>query len=124
MPGGRPRIEIDKKTFENLCGIFCTLEEIAGIFDCSTDTIERWCVREYKESFAEVYKKRSSKGKMSLRRNQLKLSEKNAAMAIWLGKQYLDQKDKQVIESEADGILLDLINGLKEQADKEDDDGE
>jgi hypothetical protein len=45
-------------------------------------------------------------------------------MGIWLGKQYLDQKDKQVIESEAHGILLDLINGLKEQPDKEDDDGE
>lgn len=31
--------------------------------------------------------------KISLRKNQLKLSEKSAAMAIFLGKQYLGQRD-------------------------------
>lgn len=120
MPGGRPRIEIDKKTFENLCGIFCTLEEIAGVFNCSTDTIERWCMREYKESFADVYKKRSAKGKMSLRRNQLKLSEHNAAMAIWLGKQYLDQKDSVEYEDKEAITRLDaILNGIVDKAKSE-----
>lgn len=93
MAMGRPRKEIDQKIFENLCGYQCTLEEIAGIFECSPDTIERWCKREYKETFAEIYKKHSMKGKMSLRRYQFKLAEKSAAMAIWLGKQYLGQTD-------------------------------
>ncbi len=32
--------------------------------------------------------------KIKLRRNQLALSERSAAMAIFLGKQYLGQKDK------------------------------
>ena len=49
MATGRPKKEIDKKIFENLCGLQCTLEEIAGVFDCSADTIERWCKREYAE---------------------------------------------------------------------------
>lgn len=93
MATGRPRKEIDKKIFENLCGLQCTLEEIAGVFDCSADTIERWCKREYGETFAEVYKKHSANGKISLRRIQFKLAEKSAAMAIFLGKQYLGQKD-------------------------------
>lgn len=97
MAMGRPRKEIDQKIFENLCGYQCTLEEIAGIFECSPDTIERWCKREYKETFAEIYKKHSMKGKMSLRRYQFKLAEKSAAMAIWLGKQYLGQRDVQDI---------------------------
>lgn len=99
MTTGRPKKEIDKKIFENLCGLQCTLEEIAGVFDCSPDTIERWCKREYKETFAETYKKHSAKGKMSLRRTQFKLAEKSAAMAIFLGKNYLGQKDN-IIETD------------------------
>lgn len=31
--------------------------------------------------------------KISLRRNQMNLSKKSAAMAIWLGKNYLNQTD-------------------------------
>ena len=99
MATGRPRKEIDNKIFENLCGLQCTLEEIAGVFDCSVDTIERWCKREYRETFAEVYKKHSAKGKTSLRRTQFKLAEKSAAMAIFLGKNYLGQKDN-IIETD------------------------
>lgn len=95
---GRPKKLIDKTQFEKLCGFQCTLEEIAGFFDCSMDTIERWCKREYKMTFAETYKKTSYMGKLTLRRAQFKLAEKNASMAIWLGKQYLGQKD--VVEAE------------------------
>ena len=59
--GGRKRIPIDQKVFENLCSIQCTLAEIAAVIGCSEDTIERWCVRTYKEGFAETYKKKSQK---------------------------------------------------------------
>lgn len=90
---GRPKIEIDKKTFEKLCSIQCTEIEIADFFNCSVDTIERWCKRIYGETFAEIFKKKSSKGKISLRRTQFRLAETNTSMAIFLGKQYLGQKD-------------------------------
>ena len=121
MATGRPQKEIDKKIFENLCGLQCTLEEIAGVFDCSADTIERWCKREYKETFAEVYKKHSAKGKTSLRRTQFKLAEKSAAMAIFLGKNYLGQKDN-IIETDeqtlqAVGEALVKIKRAAEKAD-------
>ncbi len=89
----RPRKEIDQEQFKKLCAIQCTEEEIAGVFDCSVDTIERWCKRTFKTSFAETFKKYSAAGKMSLRRAQFKLAEKNAAMAIFLGKNYLGQRD-------------------------------
>lgn len=120
MATGRPKKEIDKKIFENLCGLQCTLEEIAGVFDCSVDTIERWCKREYGETFAETYKKHSAKGKMSLRRIQFKLAEKSAAMAIFLGKNYLGQKDN-IIETDeqtlqAVGEALVKIKRAAEQA--------
>ena len=121
MATGRPKKEKDKKIFENLCGLQCTLEEIAGVFDCSADTIERWCKREYKETFAEVYKKHSAKGKTSLRRIQFKLAEKSAAMAIFLGKNYLGQKDSFIETDEqtlqAVGEALVKIKRAAEQAD-------
>lgn len=90
----RPTIEIKQEHFENLCNLQCTLDEIAGFFRCSPDTIENWCKRTYHERFSDVYKKYSQNGKISLRRYQYKLAEHNASMAIWLGKQWLNQTDK------------------------------
>jgi len=94
----RPRIEIKQEHFQSLCGIQCTLEEIASFFRCSEDTIERWCKRELKMSFADAYKRYSAGGKISLRRWQFRSAENgNTSMLIWLGKQYLGQKDQQDI---------------------------
>lgn len=116
----RPQVEIDAKVFKNLCAIFCTLDEIAGVFDCSPDTIERWCKREFKMSFAEVYKKESGRGKSSLRRAQFKLAEKSAAMAIFLGKNYLGQTDNPaVIGSDEDATVDDALTAaLRETAER------
>lgn len=109
----RPRKTINKEEFEKLCGIMCTKEEIAGWFNVSEDTIERFCKREYEENFAVVHKKHSSMGRISLRRSQFKLAEKSPAMAIFLGKNYLGQRDYFEIKDESaieklDGILNDL----------------
>lgn len=115
--GGRPRKDINKEFFENLCGLQCTKEEVASFFDVSEDTIERFCKREYGESFAVVFSKKRERGKISLRRTQWKLAEKSATMAIFLGKQYLDQSDK--IEQRISGIddktrqaVGELVEGL------------
>lgn len=108
---GRPLKEINQKTFENLCAIQCTLVEIAGVFDCCEDTIENWCKRTYKETFSEVYKKKSAMGKMSLRRNMFKQAEKNATMAIWLSKQHLGMTDK-IEKNETDDRIADTLQGL------------
>lgn len=91
----RPRKQIDEEQFRKLCQIQCTLSEIAAWFKCSEDTIERWCKRELKQSFADCHKMYGVDGKISLRRTQFKLAEKNVSMAIWLGKQYLGQRDVQ-----------------------------
>lgn len=90
---GRPRIEINKEEFEKLCALLCSEEEIASWFDVSVDTLCRWCKREYGVTFAEIYKTKSEKGRIALRRYQFKLAEKYPAMAIFLGKQYLGQRD-------------------------------
>lgn len=114
----RPRIEIDFENFKKLCGLQCTLDEIASFFDCSKDTVERWCKRELKMSFAEAFKKHSSAGKISLRRWQFKMAEHNCAMAIFLGKNWLGQSDKieQTITNVED--LTSLAEMLKDDKDE------
>ena len=110
---GRPRIEIDKKQFENLCGMQCTLVEIAGFFDCSDDTIENWCKREYGETFSEVYKRKSVSGKISLRRQQFQAANAgNVSMLIWLGKQYLGQKEQ--VEQTIDARIDDTVKEMEQ----------
>ena len=94
----RPRIEIDRAQFENLCKLQCTSLEIADWFGCSDDTISRWCKREYKKTFKEVFERYKSHGKISLRRTQLRLAESSPQMAIWLGKQWLGQTDRKEID--------------------------
>lgn len=94
----RPRIEIDEEQFKGLCSLQCTLSEIASFFKCSEDTIERWCKRELHMSFADAYKRYSVGGRISLRRWQFRSAENgNTSMLIWLGKQYLGQKEHQEI---------------------------
>ena len=90
---GRRKKEIDQMQFESLCGLQCTLEEICGWFGVCSDTLEAWCKRTYKQNFSEIFKQKRGTGKISLRRAQFRLAAKNANMAIWLGKQYLGQKD-------------------------------
>jgi len=95
---GRPPIEINRKTFIDLVGLGCLQDEICWFFrdesgkPISEDTLTRWCKREFGMNFAEYRAQNGAMAmKITLRRNQLKLSEHNAAMAIWLGKQILGQ---------------------------------
>ena len=107
-PMGRPKKEIDKEEFEKLCGIQCTEEEIAGWFRCSIDTINNWCKATYGETFSEAYKKYSADGKMSLRRVQWKLAQNNVSMAIWLGRNWLGQRDDRRDDQEDEKIAEKL----------------
>lgn len=112
----RPRKEIDQKQFESLCALQCTLEEICGFFDVTDKTLDSWCKRTYGESFSEVFKKKRGSGKISLRRSQWRLAEKSAAMAIFLGKQYLGQKDSPDPQDKEDDALTAYLQRLDADA--------
>ena len=107
----RPKKEIDKKQFENLCGLQCTKEEICAWFDITDKSLDAWCKRTYRQSFSVIFAQKRGKGKISLRRSQFRLAEKNANMAIWLGKQYLDQKDKV---EDTMSVSMDILQHIKE----------
>jgi hypothetical protein len=82
---------------EKLCQLQCTDEEIASWFNVSTRTIER---RRLEPGFAEVMTRGKAKGRISVRRMQMKLLEEgNATMGVWLGKQILGQTDQISVAS-------------------------
>lgn len=125
--GGSPKLLLNDKgckMIENLSSLMCTDEEIASILGVSVDTLTN---KNNKDTFTEHKLKGQNKGKSSLRRIQFKLAEKNSAMAIFLGKNYLGQKDK--IEYSDDGMksineninnIADLLNNPKPNRNEKD----
>lgn len=110
---GRPRKQesLDFDLIKNLCNIGCTMPEIESVLSVSHDTIDRALKTKFNMGFTEFFAENSNKFKSSLRRMQyLSASgeydgdkEKykiypSVAMQIWLGKQYLNQSDKQEIQ--------------------------
>lgn len=112
--GGRPRKEIDYALFEKLCAIHCTEVEIAGILNVGISSLNERLKEKYGEGFQDSFKRFSAVGKSSLRRLQFKLAEKNAAMCIWLGKQYLGQREPETVIKTNNVILPDNIDNLSE----------
>lgn len=115
---GRPRKEIDKKQFEEMCKVQCTENEICSILGIGVDKLLSWCLETYDDTFSNVYKKYSENGKMSLRRAQMRLAQTNASMAIWLGKNMLGQTDRvdiAVKEEEDDPITKAIKESLNEK---------
>lgn len=112
---GRPKIEIDYNLCENLAKIQCTQEEIAQMIGVSTRTLQR------DEEFCRIYKKGMDQGKMSIRRHQFKSAESgNVTMQIWLGKQYLNQRDRSEIDTTVVNNKLDTLVAQFNDTDTED----
>lgn len=117
---GRPKKEINQKQFEAMCLYQCTIEEITQFLDVSQATLEKWCKETYDgQTFYQVFCQKRELGKMSLRRKQWALADKSASMAIFLGKNYLGQRDSIEYEdreslSKLDEILESMrLNAIK-----------
>lgn len=106
--GGRPIkliSELGKEFITTLAGLMCTDEEIAASMSNSFEriSVDTLTNENNGQTFAECKEKGQAEGKVSLRRNQFKLSETNATMAMFLGKNYLGQTDKQEVKTELGG---------------------
>src|SRR6476469_4030455 len=96
--------KIDLAELERLSAMQCTDEEVAAGFGVTTRTIER---RRKNAKFAEVMNRGKAKGRISVRRMQMKLLEQgNATMGVWLGKQILNQTDE--VRHEVNGTMAHL----------------
>jgi hypothetical protein len=108
----RPKFVIDYKAVEKLASLMCTQEEIANYLGCSVDTLQR------DKEFCGLYKKGMDNGKMSLRRLQYQSAQDgNVTMQIWLGKQWLGQRENLDIVktdmSRVDTLLQEIEKSAK-----------
>jgi hypothetical protein len=115
----RPKKEIDQKNFESMCAYQCTQEEICAFLGVTDKTLSNWCKKTYGLRFSEVFKQKREIGKMSLRRKQWKLADKSASMAIFLGKNYLGQRDSiEYEDKDAINKLDQILKNMQEKADE------
>lgn len=121
-PVGRPTKQIDWEQFQQLCALQCTKSECASVLHISESTLLRHIQEHYEENFETIYKKYSECGKTSLRRFQFNLAKTNAAMAIWLGKQMLNQRDRdqEDVKKYSKGIYENVTSLIKKQNDNPD----
>ena len=125
---GRPKKKIDKNVFENLMKIQCTKEEICAVLMVSENTLLNWVKENYDgATFCAVFSSFKAVGRASLRRIQFDQAEKNPRMAIWLGKQYLGQRDTDRDKLQDDDPIDEFINAVlnvKKEEKGEEDNGE
>jgi len=97
-PTGRPPFTLSDdqfKTIEGMARIQCTQDEICDIYGVTDKTLNLALQKHSGVSFSDLIKKNASHGKASLRRSQWKAADKGVpSVLIWLGKQYLGQKDQ------------------------------
>ncbi len=93
-PVGRPRIELDPKQAKIFGYFRATYDTMAEQIGCHVDTI-RAAMQDENSEFSKAYKNGFSSMKMKLSEAQVKtaIEEHNPTLLVWLGKQYLDQKD-------------------------------
>ena len=102
--GGRPRAEdsIDMEQVKLFGRFRATAQTMADHLGLCVRTIER-LMADKECKFSRCYNKGFSTMKMSLSEAQVNSAlNGNSALLIWLGKQHLDQKDKQEIESKVE----------------------
>lgn len=110
--GGRPvaPFKSDPKTFQQLRSlgkIQCTIAEAASVMLCSYECLQVF-LSESEDAATAFYGGREQ-GKVSLRRTQFSMSKRSAAMGIWLGKQYLGQREPNLSFGEfATGLTDEL----------------
>lgn len=91
--GKIPPRSIDLEQVYYWMDIGATQEEIAGAFRVGCRTLSNRLKEETGLNFCELKEKICGKAKINLRGYQYKMSEVNASMSIWLGKQWLGQTD-------------------------------
>jgi len=117
---GRPHRELDQPTFEKLCYIQATREEMGHFFGCHIDTIDAWCHRTYGEGFSPTHKRFSAGGKISLRRKLIQQAEAgNMTALVFSLKNYVGMKDVWHVDQPTaptanDDVKLQLIDDLRE----------
>lgn len=105
------KIPLDQ--LEALTSIQCTDEEIAAVFGCHKDTIEKR--KRTDAEFKTAYHNGKAKGRVSLRRQLFKSCEDgNVSAQIWMSKQILGMRDVTALEhSGPQGTAIESVTTVR-----------
>lgn len=118
---GRPRIELDPKQAKIFGYFRATYDTMAEQIGCHVDTI-RAAMQDEDSEFSKEYKKGFSGMKMKLSEAQVKtaIEDRNPTLLVWLGKQYLNQKDSPMPDEDVNKNYT-VILVPKKQAESDND---
>lgn len=104
---GRPKFIIDDKMFDTAIQLPLIKSDICSLVgNCSEDTLERYCKQRFGLRFAELQEQKRQNFRKNILGKQYELAMKgDRVMLIWLGKQYLGQREKQEIVGDAEQPL-------------------
>lgn len=107
---GRPKANIDWSKVDNYLKAQCNGDGIAGLLGVHPNTLYEACKTIHKCNFSEYSAIKKGEGVELLRAKQFQVAmEGDKTMLVWLGKQYLEQKDKQELEHSG-RITIDFTN--------------
>ncbi len=100
-------IKVKASDVEKLARLQCSRREIAAFLGVRVSTFTRLLNED--KAIKKAWERGQQMGLISLRRSQLRLAKGNATMGIFLGKNYLGQRDAVVNEHTGDvGVGVDL----------------
>lgn len=109
---GRPRRIFNPVVFERLAFSGCSYDEIAAYFGCHQDTVRRLVKH---EPYQAIWQSALAGGRAIVRSKQLELAQQgDVKMLIWLGKQYLGQRDEKTFVLSKE-VLNDEIKRIEDQ---------
>jgi len=87
LPRKQPK-ELDEGIIKRMASVMCTNEEIAFALGCCADTLER--------RYKHLLHAGKAEARLSLRHKQYEVAMSgNVTMLIWLGKQWLKQREPE-----------------------------
>ena len=105
---GRPVFELDDKNFDVAIQLPMIKADICLLMGgCSEDTIEKYVKKRFGKTFSELQSERRQHFRKNILGKQYELAMKgNVGLLIWLGKNYLGQRDK-FEETDAEDLKLE-----------------
>lgn len=101
--------EITRKELEDILLCQCNKNEVLDYFCCTEKDLDNFCKKEYNKTFSQLQKEQNSLGKANLRKLQFEHAKQSVQMAIWLGKQYLGQEEKQKVQNDSKFVFVNDI---------------
>jgi hypothetical protein len=122
----RPPADINWATVDQYLHAQCDGVAIAGIIGIAPDTLYHRCQQDHNLGFSEYSQQKKTEGRELLRQKQFDTAMSgDKTMLVWLGKQYLEQKERHDITTKDDKLTannvfrFEIIDPVKQDVDQD-----